>query len=384
MSSAPLPALPEDVDAACVAYLRDVWPSKSGPEPILQPNPDRYMVDPVQHPSLMKIYEEHVNAFWTVDQVDLSHDRKDFDAMPKADQEFLIGILSYFATADAIVMDNLGKNFTDEVEYMEAKLFFGWQNAMEGVHARVYSKLLMTYVTDPAERQKHRRALVTSPAIACKTKWAQRWMSRDRPFQMRLFAFLLVEALHFPASFAGIFWAGHRYGLHGLVDSNVYIARDETSLHVKFAMLLYTAHIVYKLDMAIMVLMIRDCIENAEDVYIDHILPVRLNGMNADLLKTYARSLANHIFVAVGAPPLYDVPADASAILPFMESLGLKLDINNFERHNLNYQKAQKPTSGGAAPVAVAADPTQAPSPSATAPSLSSSRVTQLVIGSDF
>lgn len=353
-----LPPLPDNVDQACDDYLK-TW-NPPGPEPILTPNPDRFMVDPVQHPDLYHYYKTHFDMFWRVEQVDLSHDKRAYDAMPKKCQTFLIAILSYFATADALIMDNLGKNFTDEVEYMEAKLFFGFQNMMEGIHARMYSKLLMTYVTDPAERQKHRRAMDTSHAIACKAKWARRWMSRDKPFAMRLFAFYLIELLFFTGSFAGIFWAGDAYGLDGLVTSNEYIAKDET-IHYLFSLLVYKMHIRYKLDVAIMVMIIRDCIENAEDVYIKHILPEELPGMTASMMHQYVRSLANHAFVAIGSPALYHVPS-GDKIMPLMERISVKVDYSNFEKHNTNYQNIDEgqaeehPEDGSSARLVIGSD----------------------------
>ena len=44
-------------------------------------------------------------------------------------------VLAFFAASDGIVLENLGLNFSNEVQVSEARAFYGFQMAMENVHS---------------------------------------------------------------------------------------------------------------------------------------------------------------------------------------------------------------------------------------------------------
>ena len=43
-------------------------------EPLLKANPNRFVIFPIQHADLWKMYKDHVSVFWRPEEVDLSKD----------------------------------------------------------------------------------------------------------------------------------------------------------------------------------------------------------------------------------------------------------------------------------------------------------------------
>ena len=110
----------------------------------------------------------------------------------------------------------------------------------------------------------------------------------------------------------------------GLSFSNELISRDE-GLHCDFACLLYNAHIVNKLPKQ----RIQDIITNAVEIekeFIIDALPVKLIGMNSDLMAQYIEFVADRLLVELGNDKVYNVtnPFD------FMEMISLQGKTNFF------------------------------------------------------
>ena len=158
---------------------------------------------------------------------------------------FIKHILAFFAASDGIVNENLAENFVNEVQYSEAKFFYGFQIMMENIHSETYSLLIDTYVKDEKEKDTLFKAIEIFPAIKKKADWALKWIDSDS-FAERLIAFAAVEGIFFSGSFCSIFWLKKRGLMPGLTFSNELISRDE-GLHCDFACHLYTKHVVNKL-----------------------------------------------------------------------------------------------------------------------------------------
>ena len=85
----------------------------------------RYSLYPIKYPELYKLFNTQVHAFWVKEDVDLSTDVREWrEVLKPEDKKFLTHILSFFAQADGIVLENLGKNFGIETDIPEANLFF--------------------------------------------------------------------------------------------------------------------------------------------------------------------------------------------------------------------------------------------------------------------
>ena len=302
-------------------------------EPLLQDNKDRFVIFPIQHNDIWQFYKNTEASFWTAEEVDLSPDLHDWQNKLNDNERFFISrVLAFFAASDGIVNENLAINFLQEVQYPEARCFYGFQIMIENIHSEMYSLLIDTYVKDPAEKDYLLRAIETIPCVTKKAKWALRWITKGS-FAERLIAFAAVEGIFFSGSFCSIFWLKKRGLMPGLTFSNELISRDE-GLHCDFACLLYVNHLQNKLSEET----IREIIVDAvaiEKEFVTDALPVKLIGMNAELMCQYIEFVADRLLVALGCNKVWN----ATNPFDFMELISLQGKTNFFERRVGEYQK---------------------------------------------
>jgi ribonucleoside-diphosphate reductase beta chain len=118
-------------------------------EPILQDNPNRFVLFPIQHDDIWETYKTQEACFWTAEEIDLGPDLVDWENKLNDDEKYFIKhVLAFFAASDGIVNENLAENFVNEVQYTEAKFFYGFQIMMENIHSETYSLLIDTYIKD--------------------------------------------------------------------------------------------------------------------------------------------------------------------------------------------------------------------------------------------
>lgn len=303
-------------------------------EPILQENKDRFVLFPIKHDDIWAMYKKAEASFWTAEEIDLSPDIIDWETkLNKDEKHFIKHVLAFFAASDGIVNENLAVNFLQEVQYPEARCFYGFQVMIENIHSETYSLLIDTYIKDPIEKDKLFHAIETVPCVKKKAEWALRWIKSDN-FAERLVAFAAVEGIFFSGSFCSIFWLKKRGLMPGLSFSNELISRDE-GLHCDFACLLYQKHLVNKLPKQTVKQIITDAVA-IEKEFVSDALPVKLIGMNADLMCQYIEFVADRLLVELGNEKVYNVtnPFD------FMELISLEGKTNFFERRVGEYQKA--------------------------------------------
>ena len=91
-------------------------------EPILEPNPDRFVLFPIKYQEIWQMYKKAEACMWTVEEVDLSKDRRDWEKKLNEDERYFIShILAFFAASDGIVNENLVATFSQEVQIPEAR-----------------------------------------------------------------------------------------------------------------------------------------------------------------------------------------------------------------------------------------------------------------------
>ena len=196
-------------------------------EPLLKENVGRFSVFPLVYPDIFSMYKKQVASFWTVEEVDLSHDKDDFASLTPAERHFILTVLAFFASSDGIVNENLVERFYSEVQATEARLFFGAQIFFENIHQETYGLLIDELVSNPDEKARLFNAIHEIPPVKHKAEWALRWGSSDAKFAERLVAFAVVEGVFFSGSFCSIFWLKKRGLMPGLSFSNELISRDE-------------------------------------------------------------------------------------------------------------------------------------------------------------
>lgn len=302
-------------------------------EPILKENKGRFVLFPIQQHEIWKFYKQAEASFWTAEEIDLSHDQKDWVGLTDGERHFITHVLAFFAASDGIVNENLAEHFLSEVQYTEAKFFYGFQITIENIHSETYSLLIDTYVKDPKEKDKLFNAIDTMDCVKKKADWALRWIDKGN-FQERLIAFAAVEGIFFSGSFCSIFWLKKRGLMPGLTFSNELISRDE-GLHCDFACHLYTQHVVNKLSEDTVIGIIKDAVE-IEKEFVTDALPVNLIGMNAPQMCQYIEFVADRLLNELVGKKIYNTPNP----FDFMEMISLRGKTNFFEKRVAEYQKA--------------------------------------------
>jgi ribonucleoside-diphosphate reductase beta chain len=303
-------------------------------EHILQENKDRFVVFPLKYHDIWEKYKTSQHSFWTSEEIDLAQDTTDWEERLNDDERHYIKmVLAFFAASDGIVNENLAENFLSEVQYPEAKFFYGFQIMMENIHSETYSLLIDTYIKDNNEKDKLFHAIDNFPSIMKKADWALKWIDSDS-FAERLIAFAAVEGIFFSGSFCSIFWLKKRGLMPGLTFSNELISRDE-GLHCEFACLLHNKYIKNKVSVERITQIIAEAVE-IEKEFVSDSLPVSLIGMNAKLMSQYIEFVADFWLVELGCSKLYN----AENPFDFMDMLSLQNKANFFEKRNADYQKA--------------------------------------------
>ena len=280
---------------------------------------------------LFRMYKQSVAVFWTPEEIDFSKDIADWEKLTSEEKHFIGRILAFFAGSDGIVQENLASRFQREVDSQVVKLFYSFQNAMEGIHSETYSLLIDTYVKDQAEKAMLFNGINTIPCIGHKADWAKKWIDSPDDFQTRLIAFACVEGIFFSGAFCSIYWLKKRGLMPGLTFSNELISRDE-GLHTQFAVALY--HTLEPRSSGLIHTIIKEAVV-LEKEFICNALPCSLIGMNSKMMSQYIEFVADRLAVQLGTQKIYGTqnPFD------FMDLISLEGKTNFFEKKVSDYSR---------------------------------------------
>ena len=303
-------------------------------EKILQESDNRFVLFPIKHDAIWAMYKKHLAAHWVTEEVDLSQDVVDWSSkLTDNERHFIKHVLAFFAASDGIVNENLVVNFMQDVTIPEVRCFYGFQVAIENIHAEMYSLLIDTFIKDKEEKDKMFNAIETLDCVQKKAHWALKWIDTAPSFAHRLVAFAAVEGIFFSGSFCSIYWLTDRGLMKGLGKSNEFIRRDE-GMHCDFACLLYSM-LENKLSKEDIYQIICDAVE-CEKIFVKDSLPVSLIGMNDKLMCEYIEFCADRLLLALGYPRVYN----AQNPFPFMEKISTQGKTNFFEERPTEYVKA--------------------------------------------
>ena len=305
---------------------------KENEEPLLNKKNSSYVMFPIKNPTLWKMYKDQIACFWTVEEVDLTQDMKDWIKLTKNEKHFISHVLAFFAGSDGIVLENLATRFLTEIKTPEAKAFYGVQIAMETIHSEMYSVLLDSYISDKVEKKKLFNAIETVDSVKMKANWAINWINDKNTFSERLFAFACVEGIFFSGSFCCIFWLKKRGLLPGLTFSNELISRDE-GMHCDFACELYNSLKYSRLSYSHILKILTDAVK-IEKQFILESLPCELIGMNSKLMSEYIEFVSDRLLTSLGYKKYYNTKNPFG----FMELISLRGKTNFFEKRVGEYK----------------------------------------------
>lgn len=297
-------------------------------EPILSPNPNRFSLYPIKHLDIWEEYKKAESSFWQAEEVNLENDVTDWKTIDPKIQKWVGMTLAWFQVADGIVGENLISTFSQEVQIPEARCFFGFQIAMENIHAECYS-MIVDALIDPLQKDNMFDSLNSFKSLRSKADWCQQYMDcKNNSFAERLVAWASTEMVMFSASFASIFYVkAHLRKMNGLTFSNELISRDE-ALHCKFACLLYSK-LIYKLEQAKVHEIITGAV-NAELDFVQESLPDQIPMMDSIEMSNYVKFVADVLCTMLCVDKIYNQPLPPK--LQYMETINLRGSSNFFER----------------------------------------------------
>ena len=303
---------------------------------------ERVSLYPIKETGIMEFYDKHKSAFWTAEEIDLSDDMKDWKSLTDNEKHFIEMTLGFFAASDFIVNEHLFTNFIEKISLMELQMYYRFQAMMEDIHSKTYADMINAYVKDEDRKDKLFNAVTEIPCVKKKGDWAKKHIySKDnennevKQWVTRLVVFSAVEGIFFSGSFCSIFWLKKRGLMPGLTFSNELISRDE-GIHRDVACYIYKNLIQNKLPEQDIINIIKEAVE-MEKEFVTDALPVKLIGMNSDLMCQYIEYVADHLLVNLIGKTHYNTenPFD------WMVLISLDGKTNFFERRVGEYAKAE-------------------------------------------
>jgi ribonucleoside-diphosphate reductase beta chain len=248
-------------------------------------------------------------------------------------KKYIMFILGFFASADGIVMKNLGDNFIAEMGWNEVKAAYTFQCHMENIHSMAYALQIEALEPDLKKKQNLFDAINQIPCIKQKAEIAFLYMDRSTTsLATRIAAFACVEGIFFAGSFCAFYWLSSKNRMPGLSSYNDLIAKDE-GMHTDFACMLYTRFIVNKLNNEDMYKLIDDFV-NCEDLFISSAIECDMIGMSIKNMKIYIRFVANRILQQLGYDKFYKNTINP---FPFMNKISMERKTNFFEKRPTAY-----------------------------------------------
>lgn len=336
---------------------------------------DRNTLFPIIFKEIFDCYQEQVKSIWTPYEIPFEKDLNDLKKMSKEERHLILQILAFFAQSDSIVNENLCFRFMKDINIPEAIQAYQFQVGMEAIHSHTYANMIDNYVQDSEEKNKLFNAIQNFPTIAKKAAWMKKWIDSQASFSKRMFAFAIVEGVFFSGSFCTIYWLKDRGLLPGLSMANDLIARDEAS-HQRLASIIYKTlknvdgqnkskqfylnsrlmeltneeigkvtkeiHMNKKLLNADFIPLKADEVKEIileavaiEKDFIKNAIPVKLLGINEDLLCQYIEYVADIVTNSFGFENIYNTkqPFD------FMIKNDIRGKVNFFEGRPTEYQK---------------------------------------------
>ena len=305
-------------------------------EPILDKRNNKYTLFPIhdKYNIFYDIYKKSRASFWQPEEIDFSKDETDLLKLTDDERYFIKHIIAFFAASDGIVLENIGTNFTQEIQIQEILHAYAIQTGIEAIHSETYSLILDRYVKDPNQKLSMFKAIENIKSIKKKAEWVSKWTDPEsKSFAKRLIAFCCVEGIMFSGSFCSIYWIKERGMLPGLCFANELISRDE-GLHTTMGVEIYKT-LKNKLKKYEIEEIIREAVEH-EIEFVTEAFPCRLIGMNSELMIKYIKFVADRLLLQLGYTKIYeeDCPFD------FMEKISLSGKTNFFEKRVGEYAKA--------------------------------------------
>lgn len=309
--------------------------------------------DQQRHEVFERLIERQLSFFWRPEEVDVSQDRIDFQALPAHEQHIFLSNLKYQTLLDSIQGRSPNVALLPLVSLPELETWIETWAFSETIHSRSYTHIIRNIVTDPAQvfddivtnQQILRRADDIARYYDDLILDSQRWQQFGegehilngerihlslRSLKKKLYLCLMsvnaLEAIRFYVSFACSFAFAERELMEGNAKIIKLIARDE-ALH-----LTGTQHMLNLMqngkDDPDMTDIARECKDECAALFLraaeqekewaDYLFKDgSMIGLNRDILCQYIEFITNVRMQAVGLPAPF---ADKQNPLPWINA----------------------------------------------------------------
>lgn len=323
-------------------------------EPMFFGNPvnvARY--DQQKHPIFEKLIEKQISFFWRPEEVDVSKDRIDFQALSDSEKHIFVSNLKYQTLLDSVQGRSPNIALLPIVSLPELETWIETWSFYETIHSRSYTHILRNLFADPSDvfedivtnTEIQRRATDISQYYDDLIFATQLWQTKGegthvidgekhvvtmRELKKKLYLCMnsvnALEAVRFYVSFACTFAFAERELMEGNSKIIRLIARDE-NLH-----LTSTQHIINLWakgkDDPEMAEIAEECHEEAKAIFMNAVEQEKqwahylfqkgsMIGLNEEILCQYVEFIANHRMAAIGMGQPYSVTSNP---LPWMNN----------------------------------------------------------------
>lgn len=352
----PLFTLPLSGPLQVIELMRYSTFNQTHSDPLSEPmffgntvNVARY--DQQRHSIFEKLIEKQLSFFWRPEEVDVSRDRVDFQAMSASEQHIFISNLKYQTLLDSVQGRSPNVAFLPIVSLPELETWIETWSFSETIHSRSYTHILRNLFTDPGpifddivvNTEIQERAtdiskyyddlifhtqLMQTQGEGTFTINGTTYTVTKRELKKKLFLCMnsvnALEAIRFYVSFACTFAFAERELMEGSAKIVRLIARDE-NLH-----LVSTQHILnlwqYGEDDPEMQEIAEELKDEAKQIFTSAVEQEKrwahylfktgsMIGLNEQMLCQYVEYIANLRMSALGMEPEY---AQTSNPLPWM------------------------------------------------------------------
>ncbi|MBC8369570.1 MAG: ribonucleotide-diphosphate reductase subunit beta [Planctomycetes bacterium] len=307
---------------------------------------------PMRYPLFYDMYKDAIKNTWTVDEVDFSTDIVDLrEKVSESERHLIQRLVTFFATGDSIVSNNLVLNLYKHINSPEGRLYLSRQLYEEALHVQFYLTLLDTYIPEPEERNEAFAAIHNIPSIKKKADFCFKWIDSinkldeiktdddRRAFLLNLICFAgCIEGMFFFAAFAYVYFLRSKGLLNGLASGTNWVFRDE-SCHMEFAFEVVATvreehpHLFDDNMRAQVIEMMQEALECEMEFAID-LLEGGIPGLSITDMRTYLEFCADQRLQNLGMQPHYG----SKNPFKFMELQDVQELSNFFERRVSAYQ----------------------------------------------
>ena len=77
---------------------------------------------PIKHQDIWDRYKQHIQTFWTTEEVSLQDDLRDLKTLKEGEKHFIKQVLAYFANSEAMINENLASRFYRAVRFLKKRM----------------------------------------------------------------------------------------------------------------------------------------------------------------------------------------------------------------------------------------------------------------------